>query len=484
MTKGNIDIASSGWAESEFGMVDFGDKRLSKRLLKVADSFADAPESSINQACGDWHQTKAAYRFFQNDAVSVSKILESHITKTLARAQKYPTILAIQDTSYISYKDHPKTTGLGVIAGNKTSKSTSKAYGLVMHTTFAVTTQGLAIGLLDQKISSRPELDKATKELKKRSDNRALPIEEKESIRWIDSLKKSNNYSGLKNTRIVTVCDREADIYDLLEVGCRNEFAFLIRASQDRKVNKKSLYSEKSGEKMWALLSCSPCEGEIRANIPARDNKPARTAVLEVRFSSFEMNPPQRNIKHKTKKLPDLKLNAVYVREQCAPIGEEPLSWMLLTNINVNNFEEAVEKIDWYCLRWRIEIFHKILKSGLKVEACRLGTGDRLSRFLTVASVIAWRIFYITLIAKEDPNLPCDRLLAEEEWKVLYSKMHRTKDYPSRPPTIREAVRWIAQLGGFLGRKGDGEPGTITLWKGWKRLVDLAEGWNLALTYR
>lgn len=267
-------------------------------------------------------------------------------------------------------------------------------------------------------------------------------------------------------------------------MACTNESPFLIRASQDRKVNKKSLYSKKSGEKMWALLRGSPCQGEISVNIPVRDNKPARTAVLEVRFSSFVMNPPQKNIKHKTQKLPDLKLNAVYVTEKCPPLGEEPVRWMLLTNIKVNNFEEAVEKINWYRLRWRIEIFHKILKSGLKVESCRLGTGDRLSRFLTVASVIAWRIFYITLISKEDPNLPCDKLLAEEEWKVLYSKIHRTKDYPPSPPTIREAVRWIAQLGGFLGRKGDGEPGTITLWKGWKRLVDLAEGWNLALTYR
>jgi hypothetical protein len=484
MLKGNVETASSGWAESEFGMVDFGDKRLSKRLLKVANSFADAPESSINQACGDWHQTKAAYRFFQNEAVSESKILERHITKTVARAQKYPTILAIQDTSYISYKDHPKTTGLGVISARLTSKSTNfEARGLVMHTTFAVTTQGLPLGLLDQKISSRPELDQTTKELKKRSHNNALPIEEKESMRWLDSLRKSNSYSGLKNTKVVTVCDREGDIYDFLEVACTSESAFLIRASRDRKVNKKSLYSEKNGEKLWELLGHSPCQGEISVNIPGRDNKPKRTAVLEVRFSSFVMNPPKNNIKHKTQKLPDLKLNAIYVIEKCPPLGEEPLSWMLLTNIAVNNFEEAREKIGWYCLRWRIEIFHKILKSGLKVEACRLGTGDRLSRFLTVASVIAWRIFYITLLAREDPNLPCDTLLAEEEWKVLYSKIHRTKDYPTRPPTIREAVRWIAQLGGFLGRKGDGEPGTITLWRGWKRLVDLAEGWNLALTY-
>ena len=168
MIQGNLDITSTGWAESEFGIVDFGDKRLSKRLLKIADSCANSPESSINQACEDWHQSKAAYRFFQNNAVSESKILDSHITKTVGRAQQYPIILAIQDTSYISYKNHHKTKGLGVIAARIRSKSTNfKTPGLVMHTTFAVTTEGLPIGLLDQKISSMPLLDEAVKELKK-----------------------------------------------------------------------------------------------------------------------------------------------------------------------------------------------------------------------------------------------------------------------------------------------------------------------------
>jgi hypothetical protein len=349
-----------------------------------------------------------------------------------------------------------------------------------MHTTFAVTTQGLPIGLLDQKISSRPELDEAEKELKKTHHN-ALPIEEKESIRWIESLKKSNSYSGFKTTKLVTVCDREADIYDLLEVACSSESAFLIRAYHDRKVNKDSLYCENSGEKLWELLSLSPCQGEIKVNIPARDSQPQRIAELEVRFSSFTMNPPKKNVKHKTRKLPDLKLNAIYVIEKNAPVGQEPMNWMLLTNLAINNFEEAVEKIGWYCLRWRIEIFHKILKSGLQVEKCRLGTADRLGRFLSLMSVIGWRLFHITLLAREDPEASCDSVLAGEEWKVLYAKIHRTKKYPNRPPTIREVVRWIAKLGGFLARKGDGEPGTITLWRGWKRLNDLIEGWNLAL---
>ncbi|HEM7007533.1 TPA: IS4-like element ISLpn5 family transposase, partial [Legionella pneumophila] len=460
MIKGNQNNSSSGWAESEFGIVNFGDKRLSKRLLKIADSFANSPECSINRACDDWHQSKAAYRFFQNDAVSERKILDSHITKTIERAKNYPTILAIQDTSYISYKNHKKTEGLGIIAARVRSKTTNfQTHGLVMHTTFAVTTEGLPIGLLDQKISSRPLLDETVKELKKRSHNIALPIEEKESMRWIESLEHSNNYPDLKNAKVVTVCDREADIYDLFEVASTNQCPFVVRARQDRTVNKTSIYSKKSGEKLWDLVSGSPCRGEIQVTIPARDNKPKRTATLEVRFDHFVMNPPKNNVKRKTRTLPDLKLNAVYVIEQSPPLGEEPMNWMLLTNIDINNFEEAVEKIQWYCLRWRIEIFHKILKSGFKVEECRLGAADRLVRFLTIMSVIAWRIFFITLVARESPDLPCSFLLANEEWNVLYTKIHHTKHYPETPPTIKEAVKWIAQLGGFLARKNDGEPG-------------------------
>lgn len=263
-------------------------------------------------------------------------------------------------------------------------------------------------------------------------------------------------------------------------MACTSEAAFLIRAHQDRKVNKESLYSENSGENLWELLRCSPCQGEIKLNIPARDSQPHRIATLEVRFSNFTMNPPQNNIEHKTRKLPNLQLNAIHVIETDPPVGQEPMNWMLLTNLDVNNFEEAAEKIQWYCLRWRIETFHKILKSGLKVETCRLGTADRLGRFLSLMSVIGWRIFYITMIAREAPDASCDSVLAEGEWKVLYAKIHHTKEYPDRPPTIKEAVRWIAQLGGFLARKSDGEPGPITLWRGWKRLIDLSEGWNLA----
>lgn len=472
----------SKWALNEFGQVDFCDKRLSKRLLKLADSFAESPESSINKACESWSETKAAYRFFQNDNVKESKILAKHIEKTVERANQYETILSIQDTCYISYKTHKKTEGLGIIASRIRSKTTNfQTRGLVMHSAFAITLEGLPLGLLDQKIFSRPEFSEEIKEIKKRSHNIALPIEEKESIKWIDSLKNSNNF-GLKNVKIVTVCDREADIYDFFEVASRENSSVLVRARQDRTVNKKSIHSKKSGDKLWNLIKGFPCQGEIEVAIPARDNKPSRTAILEVRFGDFVMSPSKNNIKRKTETLPNLKLNVIYIIEKNNVGIESPLEWVLLTNLPIKNFNGAVEKIRWYCLRWRIEVFHKILKSGLKVEECRLGTADRLIRYLTVMSIIAWRIFFITLLARSEPNLPCSILLAEEEWKILYTKIYHTKNYPKIPPTIKEAILWVAQLGGFLARKNDGQPGPITLWRGWKRLFDFVEGWNLALT--
>lgn len=471
----------SSWALSEFGIVDFCDKRLSNRLLKLSDSFAKSPESSINRACENWGQTKAAYRFFQNDNVDESKILDAHASKTIVRASNYEKILAIQDTCYISYKNHKKATGLGIIASRVNSKTTNfRTHGLIMHTSFAITTEGLPIGLLDQTISSRPEVAKEIKELKKRTHNNGVSIEDKESMRWLQSLKRSNSL-GLKNTKIITICDREGDIYELFELACREKNSVLIRAGQNRMVNKKSICSKKNGQKLWDVAKNFPCRGEIKISIPAKDDKPARQAVLSISFGSFTMHPSRNNVNRKTKKSPGLKLSLVYALEKDVPDGLESLEWMLLTDLTVNNFEEALEKIRWYCLRWRIEVFHKILKSGLKVEECRLQTADRLRRYLTMMSIIAWRIFFITLIARDDPQLPCTAILGVEEWKVLYSKMHSGKKYPSEPPTIKEVVLWVAKLGGFLGRKNDGEPGPMVLWRGWKRLFDLTEGWNLAL---
>jgi hypothetical protein len=473
---------SCGWASKEFSGVSLGDPRLNKRLIKIADRLAEMPESSINQACNGWSETKAAYRFFQNENVCERDILAMHAEQTAERAKQLEIILAIQDTSYFSYTDHKKTTGLGIISktpGNHVKMLS--ATGIIMHTSFAVSTDGLPLGILDQEIVARKPLPEELRAKKKRSHNTYVAIEDKESFRWLKALKNTEGVARGAEVKVVTVCDREGDFYEFYELFHQLGASVLIRARGDRAINKNSRHSEKSDLGLWALMQSQPTLGTIEVEIPARNSKPARVATLETRVGSFTMSPPRNLLRHQTEDLPELSLNAVYVVEEHPPQGEEALEWMLVTDLSVMNFDEAVEKVRWYCLRWRIEVFHKILKSGLNVEKCRLQTADRLIRYLTVMSIVAWRIYWITLIARTNPNLPCSSLLDEDEWKVLYSKIHKTNSYPTKLPVMRDVVRWVAMLGGFLARKGDGEPGIISLWRGWKRLCDLSEGWNIAM---
>lgn len=449
---------NTGWVSKEFGEIDLGDQRLADRLVKLADKLASSPESPINQACGDWANTKAAYRFFQNERIDEKIILQSHIDSTFERAKEFGTILAIQDTSFLNLTDHKKTTGLGIISKYPTKSSKLNATkGLAMHTSFAVSLEGLPLGLLNQIIYARKPLPE-----EKRS-TKVTPIEEKESIRWLNALNEINKFSNDSQIRVVTVCDREGDFYELFERGNRLKASLLVRAATDRNINKYGAYDLGKFKKLWSTIQALPNSGIIEVEIPARDQKPARKAQLETRFGSITMNPPRQHIRKTTEVLPDLALYAVNVTEKNPPTGEEPLEWMLLTDLQITSFEEAKEKVAWYCLRWRIEVFHKILKSGLRVEQCRLQTAARLTRYLTIMSIIAWRIYWLTLIARTNSDLPCTAFVADEEWKVLYSKVKKAKFFPKKPPRIGEIVKWIAGLGGFLGRKGDGEPGVMSL---------------------
>lgn len=470
------------WAAEEFSDVALGDKRLAARLVKLCERFSASPESPINQACADWKETKAAYRFFQNESVDAREIMAAHRRKTAERAGGQDVILALQDTSYFVYTSHPKTQGLGEISMKK-GKNIPKIYshGLVMHACLAVTTEGLPLGLLDQSIFARrlrPEHQRRGMGGRRIQD--VLPIEEKESYRWLEALTVTTK--AVARTRVVTVCDREADIYDFFRLSDQLGAPVLVRASQDRTVNRKSRYAEKGVTKLWEHICQEPEAGSYQIEIPRRpktkhcEARAARTAHLAVRFGTFTMNPPRNHPKHRGGGLPDIEMNAVLVTEVCPPEGAEPLEWMLLTNQPVASFDDACEKVRWYGLRWRIEMYFKVLKSGFRVEACRLASAERLIRYLTVMSVVAWRIFMITLIARTDPRMPCTKFLAQQEWKVLCLINKKLNG----PPTIGEAVTWIAKLGGYLDRTCDGPPGTMVLWRGWKRLSDLTAGWNLA----
>lgn len=480
------DKGDAGWATQEFAGVHLGDKRLNARLITLCDRFSDSPESPINQACADWAETKAAYRFFQNESVDASEILAAHRRKTVERAKAHETVLAVQDTSYLVDTSHIKTEGLGKMSLKK-GKNVDKIYskGLVMHACLALTTQGLPLGLLDQNIFARklrPEHQRRRNGGRYVQD--ALPVEQKETYRWLEALTATDE--AMKDTRVVTVCDREADLYDFFKLSHQLDAAVLVRATANRTVNRKSRYTEKDVSKLWNYMRQQDETGSYAIQIPSRaktkhaEARQARSATVVVRFAPFQMNPPRNNPKHKTEPLPNINMNAVYVLEPNPPTGEEPIEWMLLTNLPVTSFDDAYEKILWYCLRWRIEMYFKVLKSGFRVETCRLGHAERLARYLMVMSIVAWRLFMITLIARTDPDTPCTDFFAHDEWHVLFRKTHKNQTPPTTPPRASEVVIWIAKLGGFLARKSDGPPGTTSLWRGWKRLANLTEGWNLA----
>lgn len=472
----------SSWAAEEFAEVKLGDRRLDARLIKLCDRFSDTPESPINQACMDWAETKAAYRFFQNKKVQVDKMLEAHRYKTAQRAKEHKIVLAIQDTSYFVYTNHPKTKGLGKMSMKK-GKNVKKIYsnGLIMHTCLAVTTKGLPLGLLDQKIFSRELREKDNKNAKPHAN---LPIEEKESYRWIETLENTKEVTG--SARVITVCDREADLYDFFLRSHQIGAPALVRANADRTINRKSRYAEKNVEKLWEHMRKQPETGSYVLEIAKRSKtkhakeRKARTATVSVRFGSFTLNPPRNNIRHSSENLSDIEMYAIYVLETNPPDNEDAVEWMLLTNLPIISYEDAYEKVLWYCLRWRIEMFFKVLKSGFRVESCRLGHADRLAKYLTVMSIVAWRIFMITFIARTNPKTPCSTFLSDQEWKVLFLHSNINKPLPKKIPNIGIVVIWIARLGGYLARKSDGPPGAIAIWRGWKRLIDLSEGLKLA----
>jgi hypothetical protein len=310
-------------------------------------------------------------------------------------------------------------------------------------------------------------------------DETTVPIEEKESFKWLESLRKVKRLFSKATTQVVTVCDREADIYEFFADASKQKMPVLIRASFDRSINKKNRRS-KPEDKLWGFIKSKSCAGVLKVEVAKKKGEPARVALLAVRFSPFILNPPTSRTANKDGLLPNIDCHAIYVSEVNPPQDATPLEWMLISSIPINNFEEATEKITWYCYRWRIENFHKILKSGYHIEACRLQTASRLIRFVTLMSIIAWRLHWLTLVARSEPDLPCTTILTESEWHVLFTRQNRTKEIPKQPPTLRTVIRWVAQLGGFFGRKSDGEPGSMAIWRGWKRLIDLAMGWELA----
>jgi hypothetical protein len=446
-----------GWVWDELAGVSLGDKRLDWRLMHSASKLAARPSGKITPASEDWADAKAMYRLFANEKTTAAKILLPHQRRTQERMSHYERVLVMQDTTSLNYSQQPKKQGMGPIG------STNRpCQGLLMHTALATTTAGLPLGLVSQQVWARPDEPKQLS----RTERRKLPITEKESQKWLTALEETVAWTP-PDCQVVTVGDSEADFYELFAAARRLETDLLIRVCQEHAL------SEPAGERLWPLLARCPLAGQLRIEVPPHQTQPARTARVSVRFSPVTLKPPA----HLAKAHRPLPLFAVLVQEDNPPPDVTPLCWLLLTTVPVTTFDEAIERIEWYRQRWQSELFHKALKSGCLVEKSQLATAERLFPLLALFSLIAWRLLWSTFIARHDPLAPCTLILAEPEWRALAAFHLKSDRLLTQPPSVQQAIRWIAQLGGFLARKHDGHPGLTVLWRGWRRLHDLTDAW-------
>jgi hypothetical protein len=436
------------WATTEFSEANLGDARLTKRLILLAEQLAKMPHSSFPHSLTK-AQLKSAYRFFDNKQVDTDGVLGSHIAQTQNRMNQVPIVLAVQDTTEFNLTHLPATEGLGYCS-NKLVR------GFMMHSMLAVTPEGLPLGVLGMKAWARDLSELGKKKLRFKK-----PIDEKESVKWLEGIKQLTALkAGCPKTHMISVCDREADIYDLFVAPRPDGVDWLIRASWNRKVDHPDQY-------LWEAMASAPELGCIELNVPARSNCAQRIAQLAIKCAPVTLRRP---CNHYDSNLPNVEVFAIWALESHPPEGANPIEWMLLSSVPTHTQEQALERLTWYARRWAIETWHRILKSGCQIEQRQLGSLDRFVRSTALFTVIAWRILYANLLGRSNHEISCEVLLQTIEWQALYCRTHGTKHPPSDPPTLNQAILWIAKLGGYLARNHDLPPGPTVLWRGFMAL--------------
>ncbi len=451
--------APADWAEEEFGDCVLPDARLQARLLSLARDFYARPTAPVAQACGTRAKTKAAYRFLDHEHTTLDILLQPHYRATEARLQEEAVVLAVQDTTSLNYTAHAATEGIGPIGSQANGPQ-----GLHLHSTLAFSTQGTPLGFLDVQCWARDAAD-----FGKKAKRHRVPIEEKESFKWLKSFRAvAAAQARCPHTTLVSVGDREADLYELFaEAAARpGQPKLLVRAEHNRRLQDEQ-------QRLWETLQAREVDGIQVLQVPRQGSRAARTASLTIRYAAVSLVAPTGHTG------PALPVWAVLAQEQEAPAGTKPLEWMLLTTVPVTSLAHATERLTWYARRWGIEVLHRTLKSGCRIERRQLGQAGRIEACLAIDLVVAWRIYYLNKLGREVPQAPCTVYFEEAEWKALMVFTATDHVAPAQPPPLRDAIRRVASLGGFLGRASDGEPGTQTLWLGLQRLDDIVTMWRL-----
>jgi transposase-like protein/DDE family transposase len=460
-------LQSDQWIGTELARCRFKDERHSKRLQKLVEQLSDKIGGSIPLACQDWANTKAAYRFFSNDRVSEREILAGHFHATRERlARTDALILVLHDTTEFTF--HRTEVGsVGIV--NKSYLRRNKrgrplhytVCGILMHSSLAVTTDGLPLGLTAVKFWTRDEF-KGCNALKKKINPTRVPIEEKESYRWLENVKEATAQFE-QPRRCVHIGDRESDIYELFCTAQQAGTHFLLRTCVDRLAGDgdHTIADEMKEERVQGLH-----------RIQVRNRKEEISeAILEIRYRRIQVLPPIG----KQKCYPALELTVLHAHERGTPKHREKIDWKLITNLPVQSRADAIEKLEWYAMRWKIETFHKILKSGCKVEESRLRTAERLVNLVAVLCVLSWRVFWMTMINRTTPDGSPEIVFTELElWLLDELVEDKAGEHPHR--TLSTYLTKLARLGGYLARAQDSPPGNVVMWRGLSRLTDIQLG--------
>lgn len=467
-----MDAGTEDWLDRELTGSSFVDERLSKRLRKLVELMGNAIGSTVPLACQDWANTKAAYRFFSNDRVSEEEILAGHFQSTRDRfAATEGPILVLQDTTEFTFQ-RERSAPVGITYSVNSGKDKAGRYrmhtvcGLLMHASLAVTTDGLPLGLAAIKFWNRQKF-KGTAALKKKINPTRVPIEQKESYRWLENMRQSMALFGAPE-RCIHVGDRESDIYELFCLAEELGTHFLVRSCVDRLAGDGN---HTIVDEMRDLDVTGFHHVEV-----ANDAGRVEIASVEIKYGSIRVLPPIG----KQKRYPALTLTVLHAREREEPTGRPRIDWKLITDLPVRSHQEAVEKLRWYALRWKIETYHKILKSGCRAEQAKLRTAERLVRLIAVFCILSWRVFWVTMVNRSLPQAEPDLALTKLEIKLLDQLVPDRRGTPPARINLSKYLTKIARLGGYLARANDPPPGNIVMWRGLARLTDIKLGATLA----
>ncbi len=462
----------TSWLDDELAECRFADVRLGKRFRTLLKRLSEGIGETIPMACQDWASTKAAYRFFSNGRVSEQEILSGHFQATRDRFRVTEGwVLVLHDTTEFSFQ-RKEPSAIGITKKVNSGKDLAgrlrmhTVCGLLMHSSLVVTTEGLPLGIAAVKFWTRKKF-KGCNALKKKINPTRVPIEEKESVRWLENLKQATALLH-EPERCVHIGDRESDIFELFCAAQEAETHFLVRTCVNR-------LAEDGTHTVSQEMEAVPLRGLHR--IKVRDQRGNRSeARLEIRYRRMRVLPPIG----KQQRYPELTLMVIYAQERGRPKDREPIDWKLLTDLPVRSRAEAIQKLVWYASRWKVETYHKILKSGCKAEESRLRTADRLVNLISIFCILSWRLFWMTMLNRSVSGMPAGHAFSEAERQLL--------DHLIPDRTVNRAVKRslsfyitkLARLGGYLARSGDPPPGNRVMWRGLSRLTDIELGFYAA----